>query len=101
MVVLSESDENVPKYVPFVNVRCTAVSQEMRGDAVNPGQVLGKQRTADWEGGQTDMRSRQALLRGMQAKLELTNCRRWPIYFYFGLHVRRTPQFSILQMSGI
>ena len=69
MVVLSESDENVPKYVPFVNVQCTAVSQEVRVDASESRGSCSGYSELQTGGGQTDMRSRQALLKGMQAKL--------------------------------
>gem|GEM_PF-1755135 len=72
MVVLSLSDVKVPKCVPFVNVQCTGAPEEIRGDA---NESRGGYSGLQTGGSQTDLRSKQALLEGMEVNLILTNAK--------------------------
>ena len=81
MVVLSESDENVPKYVPFVNVQCTAVSQEMRVNASESQGSCSGYGELQTGGAPTDMRSSQAMLEGTQVKRIIDQLPMMAIYF--------------------
>ena len=97
MVVLSESDVKVPKCVPFVNVQCTGAPDDMRGVANASRDGYSGLQTG---GGQTYLRSRQALLDGMEVNLILTKADVGHILLTWTPYAGEPYSSAFIQMSG-